>query len=140
MKINSLTIVGTSANEEKFGYKALRKALEEGIEVYAVNPNKKDILVMLSNGERREISPLENVEEIPKATDFVALYIPRKTILEGSLLDQIASKEFPNVIVPPDESFSEETIKLGETIRDRLKNKGYDDSQILIDVCYLRGL
>ncbi|NCO11346.1 CoA-binding protein [Candidatus Pacearchaeota archaeon] len=41
MEIKSLTIIGASSSSEKFGYKALKKALEEEIEVYAVNPNKR---------------------------------------------------------------------------------------------------
>jgi len=36
MNIESITIIGASANKEKFGYKALRKALEKGIEYYGV--------------------------------------------------------------------------------------------------------
>jgi len=140
MGIKSLTIVGASNNVEKFGYKALKKALEREIEVYVINSNKKKIQVKLGHGEVREVHPFETVISVPKATDYIALYIPRKTILERSILEQIAEKGFPNVIVPPDETFSEESIALGNEIRNKLRRMGYEDNHILIDVCYLRGI
>lgn len=140
MEIKSLTIVGASNNPKKFGYRALKKALEEEIEVYAVNTNKRDIQIDLSGGERRNVSVFETVGEVPRATEYVALYIPRRAILKSKILEQIADKGFSNVIIPPDESFSEKSIELGGEIRSRLKGRGYNDDQILIDACYLRGI
>ena len=140
MEIKSLTIVGASNNVEKFGYRSLKKALEKKIEVYAVNPNKREIQVKLDNGEVRRVHPFETVISVPIATDYVALYIPRRTILGSNILEQIARKGFQNVIVPPDETFSGESITLGGEIRDKLRRIGYEDSHILIDACYLRGI
>ncbi|NCO11347.1 hypothetical protein GW924_01940 [Candidatus Pacearchaeota archaeon] len=88
----------------------------------------------------RRVHPFETVISIPKTTDYIALYIPRRTILGSNILEQTAMKGYQNVIIPPDETFSEENIALGGEIRNRLREISYNESHILIDVCYLRGI
>lgn len=140
MGIESLTVVGASDNEKKFGHKALRKALEEGIEVYAVGRNKKSVSVTLNNGKRREVPVFNEVRDVLNVTEYIALYVPRKTILEEKLLNQIAEKRFPNVIIPPEENVGDLGLEIGGMIREELHKLGYSDDHILIDACYLRGI
>jgi len=78
----SVAIVGASSNRSKFGNKAVRAHLQEGYEVYPVNPK----------GGQIEGLPVSNsLQEVPvERLDRVSMYVPPEIGLE--MLEEIAAK------------------------------------------------
>ena len=66
-QIKSLTIVGASSDPQKYGHKVFRKAIEDKIKVFAVNPNTKIIL---------EQEVYSSIADLPEITDYIAIYLP----------------------------------------------------------------
>ena len=63
----TVAVVGASSDRGKFGNKAVRAYLDQGWEVYPVNPK---------GGEIEGLKVLTSVEDIPVKVDRVTLYLP----------------------------------------------------------------
>jgi len=85
-----VAIIGASLDRGKFGNKSVRAHLQEGWEVYPVNPR---------GGEIEGVKVYASVREIPVKIDRVSLYLPPERGL--ALLDDIAALEPAEFFVNP---------------------------------------
>ncbi len=65
--MKTVAIIGASADQTKFSNKAVRAYVQQGWEVYPVNPK---------GGEIEGLTAYASVEEIPVKIDRVTLYLP----------------------------------------------------------------
>jgi len=67
MRRKAVAIIGASADRSKFSNKAVRAYVQEGWDVYPVNPK---------HGEIEGLKAYASVDQIPIQVDRVALYLP----------------------------------------------------------------
>ena len=79
MNQQSVAIVGASANRAKFGNKSLRAHVEQGFDVYPVNPR---------GGEIEGLKVFKTLDEIPVKLDRISMYLPPERGL--AMIDLIA--------------------------------------------------
>jgi len=78
----TIAIIGASADRSKFGNKAVRAYVDQGYQVYPVNPKADEI---------EGIPAFRSVAEIPaEQLDRVSLYVPPSVGI--TLLEEIATK------------------------------------------------
>lgn len=86
----TVAVVGASSDRGKYSNKAVRAYLEQGWEVYPVNPR---------GGEIERLKVFTSLDEIPAAIDRVTLYLPPALGLE--VLPGIARKKPREFFVNP---------------------------------------
>jgi len=96
----TVAILGASADRAKFGNKAIRAHLQQGYEVYPVNPK---------GGEIEGLTVYKTLAEVPVARlHRISVYLPPKIVL--GMLDEIAAKGCDELWLNPG-SESEETLE-----------------------------
>lgn len=104
-KKRTVAVVGASSDRTKFSNKAIRAYLEQGWEVYPVNPK---------GGVIEGLTTFSSIEEIPAAIDRVTLYLPPSVGIKS--LAGIARKSPGEFFVNPgaeSEELVHEARKLG---------------------------
>lgn len=79
--MKTVAVLGASTNRAKFGNKAVRAFVQQGYEVYPVNPRATEIEGVQAYG---------SISEIPVRPDMVSVYLPPAILLAG--LGEIAEK------------------------------------------------
>lgn len=79
--MNTIAIIGASNDRAKFGNKAVRAYLQQGYEVYPVNPKEPQI---------EGLKVYRSIGEVPVRPQRVSLYVPPPVVL--TLLPEIAAK------------------------------------------------
>ena len=78
----SVAIVGASSDRSKFGNKSVRAHLQQGYDVYPVNPK---------GGEIEGLAVYASLAEVPAAhLNRISIYLPPAVTL--ALMDQVAAK------------------------------------------------
>jgi predicted CoA-binding protein len=85
-----VAVVGASNNRKKFGNKAVRSYIEQGFDVYPVNPGEETI---------EGLPAYARLRDIPADIDRVVVYVPPETTLK--LLDEIADKGTKELYLNP---------------------------------------
>ena len=79
--MRTVAVIGASNDRGKYGNKAVRAFLQQGFEVYPVNPNEETI---------EGLKAYKNVGELPLRPYRVSVYVPPPVLLK--LLPGIAEK------------------------------------------------
>lgn len=78
----TVAVLGASADRSKFGNKAIRAHLQQGYDVYPVNPK---------GGEIEGLTVYQSLADVPvERLDRISVYLPPKIGL--AMLDEIAAK------------------------------------------------
>ncbi|MBI4481549.1 MAG: CoA-binding protein [Acidobacteria bacterium] len=85
-----VAVVGASSQRHKYGNKALRAYLQEGFEVYPVNPHQERVEELLS---------YPSILDIPVPLDMATFYVPPEVGIR--LLDEVRQKGVPEVWLNP---------------------------------------
>lgn len=81
MKPQTVVIIGASNDRAKFGNKAVRAFLQQGYEVFPVNPKEDTIEGMPA---------FKSIADVPVRPDKVSVYLPPAVLLK--VLPEIAAK------------------------------------------------
>ena len=81
MSSKTIAIIGASADRNKFGNKAVRAFMQQGYEVFPVNPKEETI---------EGLRAYQSIAEVPGRPQKVSVYLPPQVLLK--LLPDIASK------------------------------------------------
>ncbi|MEM9659322.1 MAG: CoA-binding protein [Planctomycetota bacterium] len=101
----SVAIVGASADPDKYGNRSLHAHLEQGYQVYPINPK---------GGEIDGVTVYRSLSEVPvDRLDRVSLYVPPK--VGAQLLEEIAAKGCDELWLNPG-SESEQLIDQARTL------------------------
>ena len=79
--MKSVAIIGASNDRRKFGNKAVRAFLQQGYEVFPLNPTEKTI---------EGLRVFRSIAELPVRPQMVSVYLPPETLL--TVLPEIAAK------------------------------------------------
>jgi predicted CoA-binding protein len=79
--MNTVAIIGASADPVKFGNKAVRAFRQKGWTVYPVNPRESEI---------ESLPVFKNVREIPVRPKLISVYLPPPVLLKA--LPDIAAR------------------------------------------------
>ncbi|MCO6439306.1 MAG: CoA-binding protein [Phycisphaerae bacterium] len=90
MSRKTVAVLGASADRSKFSNKAVRAYIEQGWEVYPVNPK---------GGEIEGLTAYARLTEIPVKLDRITVYLPPKVTLAA--LDDIARVQAGEVFINP---------------------------------------
>lgn len=77
----SAAVIGASNDRSKYGNKAVRAYLQQGYEVYPVNPKETVI---------EGLPAFKCIQDVPLRPDIVSVYVPPPIVLK--LLPQVAAK------------------------------------------------
>jgi uncharacterized protein len=88
--MKSIAIIGASANQEKFGNKAVRAYVQQGWTVYPVNPKETTI---------EGLNTYQSVRDIPGSIDEASVYLAPHLV--PAILQEIASKGIKRVWLNP---------------------------------------
>ena len=83
-------ILGASTNREKFGNKAVRAHVDQGFEVYPVNPRATEV---------EGLKCYASIADVPGPIDRVSIYLPPAIVIDE--LDAIASRNPKEVWLNP---------------------------------------
>lgn len=84
--MKTVAIIGASADQTKFSNKAVRAYVQQGWEVYPVNPK---------GGEIEGLTAYASVEDIPVKIDRVTLYLPPNIGVKSlSVIARVKAVEF----------------------------------------------
>ena len=87
----SIAILGASSDPQKFGHKAVKAYLQQGYDVYPVNPK---------GGEIAGCQVYSSLEEIPlQRLDRITVYLPPAVGMQ--MLDAIAAKPHGDLLFNP---------------------------------------
>jgi hypothetical protein len=101
----SVAVLGASADRSKFGNKAIRAHLQQGYEVYPVNPK---------GGEIEGLTVCKSLADVPvERLDRISVYLPPKIGL--AMLDEIAAKGCGELWLNPG-SESDELVEKAESL------------------------
>jgi hypothetical protein len=101
----SVAVLGASADRSKFGNKAIRAHLQQGYEVYPVNPK---------GGEIEGLTVYKSLADVPvERLDRISVYLPPKIGL--AMLDEIAAKDCDELWLNPG-SESDELVEKAESL------------------------
>ncbi|HXT57550.1 MAG TPA: CoA-binding protein [Pirellulales bacterium] len=101
----SVAILGASADRSKFGNKAIRAHLQQGYDVYPVNPK---------GGEIEGLAVSKSLAEVPvERLDRISVYLPPKIGL--AMLDEIAAKGCDELWLNPG-SESDELVEKAQSM------------------------
>jgi predicted CoA-binding protein len=79
--MKSIAIIGASADQGKFGNKAVRAFVRQGYTVYPVNPKEAEI---------EGLPAFRSIAEVPVRPDLISVYLPPPVLLK--VLPAIAAK------------------------------------------------
>ena len=79
--MNTIAILGASADRNKFGNKAVRAFLQQGYAVYPVNPKETQI---------EGLPVCARLADVPVRPDLISVYLPPAVLL--AVLPEIAAK------------------------------------------------
>jgi len=79
--MKTVAIIGASNNRSKFGYKAVRAFLQQGYEVFPVNPKEETIAGLRT---------FKSIRDVPGRLEKVSVYLAPAVLLK--LLPEIAAK------------------------------------------------
>jgi len=79
--VNSVVILGASANRSKFGNKAVRAFHQQGFSVYPVNPKETQI---------EGLPVFKTISLVPTRPQMVSVYLPPQILLK--ILPEIAAR------------------------------------------------
>ncbi|MSU59476.1 MAG: CoA-binding protein [Pedosphaera sp.] len=79
--VKNVAIIGASTDRRKFGNKAVRAFLQQGYEVFPVNPRAEMI---------EGLTVCKSIADVPVRPQMVSVYLPPEVLL--SLLPEIAAK------------------------------------------------
>ena len=89
--MENVAILGASAKEHRYSFKAQKKLMEHGHKVFPVSPDGKTVL---------GVSGFRSIREIPEKIDTVTLYVgPQR---QGGMIDEIIQKKPRRVIFNPE--------------------------------------
>ena len=114
----TVAILGASADPSKFGYKSLKAHLQQGYDVYPVNPK---------GGEIDGLTVYKSLAEVPVAElDRVSVYLPPAIGL--TVLDEIATRGCKELWLNPGSDADE--------VVERARELGFDPIQAcsIVDV------
>ena len=77
----TVAVVGASADRDKYGNKSVRAHLQQGYEVFPINPR---------GGEIEGLEVLTNLADVPGDLDRISMYVPPHIGL--GMLDDIVAK------------------------------------------------
>lgn len=100
----TVAVIGASKNREKYSNKAIRAYVNQGYEVYPVNPR---------GGEIEGLTVYRSITEIPVALDRVTVYLPPQLTL--TILAGIAEKGTRELFLNPG-SESEEVVAKAKSL------------------------
>jgi hypothetical protein len=101
----SVAILGASADRSKFGNKAIRAHLQQGYDVYPVNPK---------GGEIEGLTVYKSLADVPvERLDRISVYLPPKIGL--AMLDEIAAKGCDELWLNPG-SESDELVEQAQSL------------------------
>lgn len=101
----SVAVLGASADRSKFGNKAIRAHLQQGYDVYPVNPK---------GGEIDGLTVYKSLADVPvKRLDRISVYLPPKIGL--AMLDAIAAKGCDELWLNPG-SESDELVEKAQSL------------------------
>lgn len=69
----TIAVLGASSNRRKFGNKCVRAFLDEGYEVFPVNPGEREI---------EGLSVYRQLDDVPRPLDCISVYLPPPLTLE----------------------------------------------------------
>ena len=102
--MKTIAIIGASANQEKFGNKAVRAYVQQGWTVYPVNPKEPVI---------EGIKVFKSIRELPDGVDEASIYLPPNLV--PSILNELAAKGIRKVWLNPGAE-SDAAIELAEEL------------------------
>ncbi len=79
--MKTVAVIGASADRSKYGNKAVRAYLQQGFQVYPINPNVTEV---------EGLKALPNISAVPVRPNLISVYVPPKVTLK--LLPEIAAK------------------------------------------------
>ena len=79
--MNTVAIIGASNDHRKFGNKAVRAFLQQGYEVFPVNPREQTI---------EGLKVFKTISEVPVRPEKISVYLPPGVLL--GVLPEIAAK------------------------------------------------
>ena len=88
--MKSIAIIGASANQEKFGNKAVRAYVQQGWTVYPVNPKEATI---------EGLTVYKSLRDIPGIPDEASIYLAPQHV--PAVLQEIAQKGIKRVWLNP---------------------------------------
>jgi len=133
MTIESLTIIGASPKPERWSHRALRKALEDDVDVYAVNPTVQEIQVNVRGVDLR-IRTYASVRDVPRVTDCFILYRKRSEIT-GETFRELSELGYERGDIPPGETID---VESSDRLRRLGDENGFEGGKLAIDICYVR--
>jgi len=86
----AVAVVGASNDRSKFGNKAVRAYLQQGYDVYPVNPKEETI---------EGLTCYKSVLDVPAELDRITVYLP--PVVGVKILDEIAAKGAKEVWLNP---------------------------------------
>ena len=102
--MSSIAIIGSSANPEKFGNKAVRAYLQQGWTVYPINPKESII---------EGLTVHKSIREIPGSVDEASVYLAPHLV--PAVLQEIAAKGIKRVWLNPG-SESDDAVERAEEL------------------------
>jgi uncharacterized protein len=103
--MKTVAIIGASNNRGKFGNKAVRAFLQQGYEVYPVNPKEARV---------EDLPAFKTIADVPARPDLVSVYLPPAVLLE--ILPDIAAKGCNELWLNPGTE-SDEVLSLAEALK-----------------------
>jgi predicted CoA-binding protein len=79
--MKTVAIIGASSDRNKFGNKALRAFVQQGYQVFPVNPNEKEV---------EGLTAFKSIADVPVRPQEVSVYLPPAILLK--VLPQIAER------------------------------------------------
>jgi predicted CoA-binding protein len=101
--MENVAILGASAKEHRYSFKAQQKLMEHGHNVFPVSPDGKSVL---------GVDGFRCISEIPEKIDTVTLYVGPKR--QDGMIDEIIRKKPGRVIFNPETEHPEHMAVLKE--------------------------
>lgn len=102
--MNTIAIIGASADRNKFGNKAVRAFQQKGWTVYPVNPRETEI---------EGLPAFKNIMEVPVRPKLISVYLPPPVLLKA--LPDIASRGCEELWLNPGTE-SDEVLSVAEKL------------------------
>jgi|SRR5665213_653263 len=102
--MKTIAIIGASADRAKYGNKAVRAFLRQGLEVYPVNPKETEI---------EGLPAFKNIAAVPVRPNLISVYLPPPVLLK--ILPDIAARGCDELWLNPGTE-SDEVLALAEQL------------------------
>lgn len=103
--MKTIAIIGASSNRQKYGNKAVRAFLQQGYEVFPVNPNEPEI---------EDLAAFKSIRDVPVRPQMISVYVPPPVLLK--LLPDIAARGCDELWLNPGTE-SDEVLAEAERLR-----------------------